>query len=423
MCAHIRGRAKRRVLLFVVAGAMALGLLAGCTRPSDPPKPSFKGELTLWAADGLAGLPLAKPAGNWFEERANAFAAAHTDIKVTVRLFPSPLALEEAIVSGKEGRPDLAFGRFVPEAVVHMADINAALDKNGLLDYHPAALTAFQKDGGRHGLPVLQEVQVLALNEAAFGAAGVKLPEGGKWTADEFENSLSRLSNPTRFGLGFYQLPGYHEWWPLAAGLAVTEGATPEALEAAAAGMARLARWRTEGLIHPDSGKVGAEAIWKQFAASQPSIAVLPVSSWAVPTLRKEPYNAKFAVAGFPGMTTGYTYGFSFFKQADALKLTAAVDLAQFVAAPDQQVRLARETGLVPARISSGNPFKDDIHMTRVYELTGTQRPLPAGPAWDRAELLFHREILLATLGDREPKAALAEMQKLMKSATAPASK
>lgn len=363
--------------------------MAGCTKPKPeaPPKPTYKGNLVLWTAPGLAGAPIiTKPEANWFQEQAKAFETANPGITVTVKLFESPTALETALTANSEPAPDLAFGRLVPEA-------------------------------GNY--PMLKEVQALALNEAAFSAAGVLLPANGKWSQTEWENNLKSLSANGRFGLGFYAVPGYHEWWPLLSGLVMPDGSTAPGAEA---GFATLARYRKEGWLHPDTGKIKAEATWSLFAKGE--IAIMPVSGWAVPLLRQAPYNVTFTIAGFPGdVTIGYTYGFTLSHQEDPLKREAAAALATALTAPANQVRLARETGLMPVSDKAGNPFEGDAQLTRIFQLAATQRSLPAGPGWDKAEAAFFRPLLLAMLGEQAPGAALTAMQQQIHSAMTPASK
>jgi ABC-type glycerol-3-phosphate transport system substrate-binding protein len=371
--------------------ALLLLSLAGCLDSKEPPQPTFKGALTLWAAPGLAGYPAATavPDAGWFSERARAFEALHPEIKVELRLFPTPAELEQALTVPAAGTtgPDLAFGRVLPELAPRLAQ----------------------------QIPALLDVQALALNEAAFAAAGVDLPQDGNWTLVHFEDSLKRLSGPNRFGLGLYHLPGYHEWYPLAGGIFRPDGSLDDG---AAAGLERLVRYSREGWLDPDTAKVRAEETWAAFASGR--IAILPVGSWAIPLLRAEPYNVKLTVAGFPGgANTGYAYGSLLFRQEDQLKKGAAIDLANFLATPDQQVRLARQTGLMPAAPGAGNPFEGDAAMSSAFKLVPPHIPLPAGPRWEQAEARIARELRYALIGGKAPGAVLEAIT----TATAPTSK
>jgi ABC-type glycerol-3-phosphate transport system substrate-binding protein len=399
-------RRTRRAVLAALILAACLGAAAGCAKPAQapPPPPTYKGTLTLWAAPGLAGTPMTKPDGAWFQEQAKAFTAANPDVTVDVRLFDTAEALEAAA-----GTPDVSFGRPQPAKAAQLADISPVLGDKAAADYQTGALDAFRAQGKLTGLPALQEVPVLALNEQAFAAAGVELPANGKWTDAEFDNTLQRLSGNGRFGLGFYQLPGYHEWWPLVGGLLNPDGTLASGAEA---GFERLARYRQSGLLHPDTAKLKAEETWALFARGE--FAVMPVPGWAVPTLR-DAYQLKLSVAGFPGdATVGYTYGFMIGQQTEPLKFQAAVALARFLGSAGNLTVLARQTGLVPALKTAENPFPGDPAMSRLYALAATQRTLPVTD-----EVPLHRELTLALLGARDPKAAVAALQ----SAIAPASK
>ncbi|HYG57381.1 MAG TPA: extracellular solute-binding protein [Symbiobacteriaceae bacterium] len=409
-------RLRKRLCGVLTASLLFSVSLAGCAKPQEPEKPAYKGPLTLWAAPGLAGIPATKPDQAWFEERARDYTAAHPDTPLTVRLFASPEELEQSLLTSAE-LPDLAFSRFLPELAPRLGDLREAPAQGEA--FYPNAPGGFTRDGKTMGLPVLLELQVLALNEQAFAEAGVALPAGGKWNYETFENTLKELSSKDRYGLGFYHLPGYHEWWSLAEGLITAEGKVAAGAEE---GLARLARYRSEGLLFPDTGKLKAEETWSAFASSPAGFAILPVSTWALPLLREEPYNAKLSVAGFPGgHAAGRSYGFLLSRQADSLKFQAAAQAARFMAAPDQQVRLARDTGLMPASPGAGNPFDGDPLLSGAYQFAPTFWPLPAGPAWDKAEPMVSRELTYGVLGARAPADVLAGVEKAISAAVAPA--
>lgn len=395
---------------------LSLLLLAGCSSPTGTPKSVFRGTLVLWAAPGVSGYAGSAPSSDWFEERARAYEQAHRDVKIQVKSFGSPEELENAVVaagSGSGSVPDLFFGRPLPELSARLADVTGLLGQPDS-DTLPNAAGAFRKGDRQFGVPALVEVQALALGVQAFQAKGVPLPSGGKWSWEEFENTLEKLSGNGRYGLGFYNLPGYHEWWPLAAGVLDRDGGIDAGVEA---GLARLTRLRTRGLLHPDTGKLTAAETWALFTRGE--IAVMPVSPWAIAPLRDP--GLQIAVAAFPGdLTVGYTYGFTLFQQSDPAKLQAAVDFAQFAAAPDQQVRLARSSGLLPVSRRAGNPFDGDPQLSRLVDLAQTQRPLPAGPAWDKAEAAISRQLLYVLIGGREPHAGLEQVKQVITQAMTP---
>lgn len=390
---------------------------SGCAKPAVAPKRDYQGSIVLWVSQGLAGYPAPGFKASWFEERAGAYASKHHNVKVEIQVFASPQELEKAVqtaAAGSRPAPDLLFGRPLPDLQAGLDNVAGLLGTDGS-GYLSGGLDAFRKGDQQFGVPALLEVQALALNEQTFATAGVPLPAGGRWTREEFETTLSKLSRNGNFGIGFYHLPGYHEWWPLASGVIRQDGSIAGDAEA---GLGRLVKYRRQGFLHPDTGKLKAEETWALFAKG--AFAIMPVSAWAIAPLRD--MGVKFTLAAFPGdVTTGYTYGFSFFRQSDPAKLQAAWDVAQFIAAPDQQVRIARDTGLLPASKSAGNPFEGDPQFSRLLPLAAGQKPLPAGPAWDKAEASVSRELLYVLLDSRSAAAGLEQIKLLSNSATTPA--
>lgn len=391
---------------------LLLLLLAACSKESEPEvPPTFQGTLTLWAGRDLAGHP-GKLEEGWLEERARTFESAHEGVTVQVRTFATGEEMERALL-GAERKPDLYLGRPLTALGDQLAALT--LQPELLSDHHEGALSAFRRGEAIFGLPVLLDLQVLAINERAFAARSVPLP-GERWGEAEMADRLAKVSDESIFSLGFSHAPGYHQWWPLINGLFTADGAIAPGAEA---GLSQLSQWRKQGILYPDIANLSTAELYKLFAAESAGVAVMPIPAWAIPLLRSEPYNAAFTVAGFPGdANAGDAYGFVALEANEALKLSAMADLITFVAAPDQQVRLARRTGLMPARKSAPNPFDGDPQMTRAFQLAGSFRPLPAGPAWEAAQPAIAHELLLALYGSKQPAAALQEAKRILDTAT-----
>ncbi|MFZ5826968.1 MAG: ABC transporter substrate-binding protein [Bacillota bacterium] len=405
---------RRRGRSFILPLLLLLLLLAACSKESEPEvPPPWQGSLTLWAGSDLAGHPGKLEAG-WLEERVRAFEGAHKGVTVQVRLFATGEEMEQALLGGAEPKPDLYLGRPLPALGDRLAALAPKPDV--LSDHHEGALAAFRRGEAIYGLPVLLDLQVLAINDRAFAARSVPLPPEGGWSESEFYDRLAKISGDSIFGLGFSHAPGYHQWWPLIGGLFTADGAIAPEAEAA---LSRLAHWRKSGILYPDIARLSTAELYRLFAAEQPRVAVMPVPAWTIPLLRGEPYKAAFTVAGFPGgANVGQAYGFVALSSDDPKRLSTVVDLMTFVAAPDQQVRLARKTGLMPARKSAPNPFDGDSQMTKAFQLAGSFRPLPAGPAFEAAQPAIAQELLLALYGSRAPGEALQEAKKLLEMAT-----
>lgn len=409
----------------LVLGLMLSFLATSCTAekkvpPPSPPPPPFAGTLTLYAAPGLPGYPVAgQPDGLWFEERAQLFESLHPEVKVSVKLFADSAAMEAAL-RGSD-RPDLFFGRFLPELSQRLADLQPLLSQDERQQMLPGSLDAYRREGKLLGLPALAEVQVLALNRRAFEQSGVALPDGGAWSRDDFEVALARLSRNGRHAMGFYNIPGEQQWYSLAGPIFQSDG-SPD--QHAAASLERIQVYRAKGWVHPDTGKLSASNTWSLFAADDPSFAMMPVGAWAIPLLREAPYNAPISVAGLPdGVATGRVFGSFLFNADDPRRLGAALDLARVLSAPDQQLRIARATGLMPADRRAGNPFEGDGEMSAAYQVSKGVWPAPTGAVWDRAEAELSAILRVALVGGRTPEATLTELTRTFSLASTPASR
>lgn len=424
--------AKRLVSL--VAILLLLSLVAGCAKltigrkpaevdqpDSVPPQPV---ELVIWASDDLAGYPVRLPLLQWVQEQTTAFHEQHPSVTIRVEPFESPAQMEEALraLPGGEGpTPDLAFSRYLPGLAPQLADLRALVPAESLDAFWPAALQGLGSESGLHGLPMLLEIHLLALNRQAFQAAGVPMPQHGRWSLAEFEASLQRLSGPGRHGVGFAILPGFADWYGLAGGLFDPSGLP---VADAVQGLERLLRYRTEGWLHPETGKVSPEQIWQLFRQEPAQIAVLPVSTWALPLLTEEHPGLALDLALFPGdFTLGQHYALLLFRHESPARQKRAAELLLFLSQPHQQVHLARETGLMPARRNAANPFAGDPLLTVAYQLAGASRPLPAGPGWEQAAGPVARELRLAVVGGRSPRESVAAIMRHLTTAATPASR
>ncbi len=418
------GRLWRGVNAAILLTAFFIAL-GGCTKPATTAikAPQFRGTLTVMVSAGLAGYPgPAQPDVVWFQDQSRAYEAGHPGVKVELRVMPSPAELESAArTAGVGDTPDLLFGRSLADLGPRLADLTTVLDQTALQEYLPGALEGFRDGAAQRGLPMLLDTQVLALNEAAFKAAGVTLPNEGRWSQAEFADRLKKLSGAGHFGLSFYNLPGYHEWWPL---LGAPIGSGPTVDNVSVEGLQRLAQFGADGWLHPDTGKLTAEATWSLFAANPPAFAVLPVGTWAIPLLRNPPFGVNVTIAGFPGETTlGYSYGVSVFAKQDADRVKAAANLAQFLTGPSNQIQLARLTGLMPAGARTNNPWDGDPAMTRAFQVRTGHRTLRTGPGWEDAAPAVARDLLYGLLGVRTPVESLQDAVAHITKATPPASK
>ena len=179
---------KKRLLALVLAGAMALSLVAcggGDTTTSTPPAEESKApavqseapaeatEITLWTY----------PIGKWGDQATvtgltDAFTAK-TGIKVVVEYLDYTAGddkVNTAISAGEA--PDLIMEG--PERLVanwgangHMVDISDLVDDTDKAEMNPAALApCYADDGAMYEYPLVMTAHCMAINKTVFEAAG-----------------------------------------------------------------------------------------------------------------------------------------------------------------------------------------------------------------------------------------------------------
>lgn len=405
-----------RYLAALLTAAALVTSLAGCSRPE-----SFQGTLVLWEPPRW---PVAGDTSRWTRDRAAAFERAHRGIKVEVQSYPQAdleAALDEAWKAGQG--PDLALAPFRPDwaADGRLQALDAMLPADVQEDLIPATLDAARLNGTLYGLPAGAEPSLLVLNLDVFAARGVTPPADGRWTLEEFEKTLRALAGKAGdrqvYGLGYYVLPGFHEFWPLwTAGeplLDPVTGSLQPNREPIRQAIARLGAWtRKPGLLWPGSARRGPEDLWQAFAGPESSVAMAPWGPWSLPLLRQGKFQSRVAVAHFPAVegraaTTGVVHTYLLRAQPDALKAQAALDLALFLTDPAAQKEQARNTGILPVRASAGNPFLEDAALTQALALVPEMVPLPADKARVRAMDRLQQQVQYALLGALSPEQAV----------------
>ncbi|MGE5590538.1 MAG: ABC transporter substrate-binding protein [Bacillota bacterium] len=405
-----------RYLAALLTAAALVTSQAGCSRPE-----SFQGTLVLWEPPRW---PVAGDTSRWTRDRVAAFEREHPGVKVEFKTYPqSELegALDDAWKAGQG--PDVALAPFRPDwaADGRLQALDALLPADVQKDFIPATLDAARLDGTLYGLPAGAEPSLLVLNLDAFAVRGVTPPADGRWTLDEFEKTLRALSGKAGdrqvYGLGYYVLPGFHEFWPLwTAGEPLLDPATgslqPDR-EPIRQAIARLGAWTREpGLLWPGSAQSGPDDLWQAFSGSAASVAMAPWGPWSLPLLRQGQFQSRVAVAHFPSVggrsaTTGVVHTYLLRAQPYALKARAALDLALFLTDAPAQKEQARNTGILPVRASAGNPFPEDVALTQALTLVPEMVPLPADRKRVEDMDRLQQRVQYALLGALTPEEAV----------------
>ena len=411
----IKRKLFRGVSLGFIAPVLLAAFLTGsCARKPQSPEPRDLVTLTLWTDGDDEEMVRVR-------EEARQFESANPGFSVKV-VRQSPQELQdrlEAAVSGGGELPDLApaalKARYVAAGAVEPLD--GYLRPEERQDYYSAALEGYTLDGKLYGIPSGVEFPFLVLNLELFREAEVPPPSDGQWMEADFARVARRLTldrnrdgKPEVYGLGFYLVGGFHEFWPFlySDGGRLFEGDPPRyALDgpAGVSGLKKLVELKAASTVWPGSGREPPQAVWAAFAGPSREIAVLPVGTWAIPLLENSRWKTDFAVAEFPAgeggkpVTVARVTGYTVFRQRDPEKAKMAFRLARALTSPEEQRTVARRKGIMPASRSAGNPFPDDPHLTRVWKMTSFAVALPGDQVVAEVLDRIQRQVELALLG------------------------
>ena len=406
-------------MAFLLLATLLLSL-AGCSRPQ-----SFRGTLVLWEPPRW---PVNGDTSAWTKDRLVAFEKAHPGVKAVLETKPAAdleQALDKAWNNGQG--PDLALAPFRPDWAKdgRLQPLDGLLTADEAKDFLPGTLDAARLVGRLYGLPAGAEPVVLVLNLDVFARRNVMPPADGRWTWQQFEATLRSLSGKdssgkSTYGLGYYVLSGFYEFWPLwTDGAPLLDPASGALIlsptGSARQGIARLAAWtQSSDLLWPGSARRTPEELWRAFVGPEASVAMAPWGSWALPLLEQDKFRTRAAVAHFPtdggqAATTGKVTTYLLRTQGDALKARAALDLALFLTDAAARSEQAKYAGVLPVRRSAGNLFGSDPVLGRAADMVAEMASLPADQARRQAMDRLQQRVQYALLGAMTPEQALTQ--------------
>jgi len=462
------GKGGRRLLALVLG--CILVFFAGVPFAGWPvqlPRPGVT--LVLW--DGPRWADESGNRYHWVETKIAEFEAAHPFVEVVLVPTDwgnLRAALDSAKEAGRlpDVAPfDLSAGGITPAEI--KAGLLEPVDNyiSSPDDISPEARAAFTYDGHLWGFPSTMTGQVLLLNLDLFAERGVSPPADGKWTWDEFRAACKKLTfdadgdgKVDHWGFATYILPGYYEAWPFL----YSGGARPLSNDLttytfnSTEGVAALQRLTdlvfVDKVAHPMTGTASVRSIFDLFAVKDKQVvAIEPWSPWAIDYLEtQEGVIKNFAVAEFPTppgappsssaapsaatpaagggtsaattaapaasasatstpVTVGGTSGFVVFRQSDPTKRALAMELADYLTNAKAQYELARGYRAFPSRRRALDldPFAGAPVYQKAAEIIFHAVSLPPAADWPDLDRVIQREVQMALLGVKSPKAAL----------------
>jgi len=284
-------RSMCRLILLVLISSMFLSGMTFWVSAQEAKK------ITLYYdyGGGLGELEALKKVVASFEEK-------NPGIKVEIILAPAGQAWSKLLTMIASGDPpdaawfdDEVFPRFASEGL--LMDLTDRLKKSKVIkttDYYPTARQAYTWNNRWYGLPNIGGSVVLFYNKTMFDKAGLKPPQGEKWTVDDFLKAAQKLTKdengdgiPETYGTGI------RTWWPywqswiwrnkgsiLSADKKRCVMDSPEAIEA----MEFYIGLRTKYKVAPSASIEKEQGSDMLFMSGK--LAMWPNGSWALPNYR-----------------------------------------------------------------------------------------------------------------------------------------
>lgn len=427
-------------MLSAAALSLTAGALAGCGDNESEATGSaeeFEGTITIW--DGPRWPDADDNKYHWLDEKIAEYEAENEGVEIELVQVPwAEMGDKLGVAIAGKGWPDIApvdisgssvSIEHIEQGVIEPLD--AYIDDEAKKDFYDNALDAYTHEGSLYGIPNSITLHTMLLNLELFEEAGVTPPENGKWTYDEFLAAAKQLTfdrdgdgSTDVYGFSTYIMPGYYEAWPFFyknGGSPLNEDLTeftfdsPEAIQA----IQDLADLKLTENAAPETH--GGNDVGGTFQAwaneEQRTVAMQPWATWAIGATQST-YPTDFMVAEYPSgdgsdaQTIGGVGGWTMFHQDDdADKKAAVADFMLFLSTTDEQVTMAQNYGIFPARISSAekDPFADNPEMARAMEMSEQVVMLPRHPEWRKIDEAIQTELQLVFNGEKTAEQAMAD--------------
>jgi len=397
----------------------------------------WTGKIVLW--DGPRWADQGGNKYHWLEDQKKSFEASHPGVEIEIVQVPWAELNDKLGVSiaGKSW-PDVApidisgngvNPTFIKQKVIEPLD--SFFDAKEKADFYPNALDAYTQDGKMYGVPAAMTVHSMLLNLDIFKERNVEPPKDGKWTWDEFTDTMKKLTYDKDgdgkndvYGISTYIKNGYYEAWPflyMDGGRPLSDDATKFTFDSAdsLSAMKKVAALKNELQVAPKemgSGDVGGT--WKAFSA-QKTVAVEPWATWAISAAKKANMN-NIMVASYPTgksgkpVTIGGVGGWMVFHQESEGKKQVIADLLKQLTSTDNQVLSAQQYGTFPSRKSATekNPFANDPQMQAAQKLSESAVMLPRHAQWKKIDEAIQAQLQLVLNGEKTPEDAMKEAKK-----------
>lgn len=302
------------------------------------------------------------------------------------------------------------------------------LKEDDIDKYKADAIEAVKDDNQIWGIPYMMETYCLFLNLDLFNEKGVKPPEDGIWTYEEFVKTLKQMTYDKNgdgkidvFGFNSYIAPNSYNTW----GILLSDGG--EIIDyrrdayrfygdEAVSGLRKLVDLKLLHKVTPTSfGIHDSNVAWRSFSVEK-KIAVYPgktskMSILKVLNSRGKGFNfgvAKYPIgeAGFPISPGNTVTAYGVFKQKDKKKLEMCVKFLKHLVDDESKESLYNQ-GVFPVQKNVGEIYKNDSIMKNLEKEIDHSKPIRHHSKWKEIDDILQKQIKKSLLGEKTPKEAI----------------
>ncbi len=292
-------------------------------------------------------------------------------------------------------------------ALAPLEDFGISLD-----GFAPGPVSAATYDGKVYGMQPGANTLAIFYNKDVLEKAGVKPPT----TWDELKSTAKELTVDKQYGFAFNATADYEGAWQFLPPMWTNGGDETALTSPEVAGALQL--WKD--LV--DDGSVSKSVVnWKQADVNDQFIAgkaaMMLNGPWQIPALTKAKIN--YGVVPFPVNTAGQTSvaplggeAWTVPLTADEAKMTKAAELVKCMNTDENQVKRAKEGGLVPTKLALAEQFKTDVpEISGFVDSVGTARARTGklGAKWPETAKTIYTGVQLVLTGQAAPADAMAK--------------
>ncbi|KXG78589.1 putative ABC transporter-binding protein [Fervidicola ferrireducens] len=368
----------------------------------------------------------------WIEKKIAEFEKSHPGVFVHLRKMKweyGPIELKAAAATGTN--PDIAPVAGDIDFILkgYLEPVDEFFTQEELEKYDRRTLDSLSYGGKLYGFPWFITTNALFLNADMFRERNVKIPPDGRWSYQEFVESLQKLTvdknrdgKPECFGFSALLAAGSYQLW----NFLTMDGAkifdedgnfalnSPEGISALGKLVDLSAKYK---VVPEDFGTSDEKKVWGDFAEKR-KIAVYPAGPWAINILKenlKKGNGFNFEIAHYPSGSgkakpIATVAGYSIFKQEDPKKKALCAEFLKFITSEKEQEALSGY-GVFPAIKDLQDKMTKDTFMRRMKEILDDSEILPKIPNFAMVEEIITTQIRQAILGKKTPEQALIDAE------------